>query len=125
MAPEKVAQALAVMWRAGIAHGARVIAMTTMEAPYSDPTIPATDTAAKAYEAQRLQLNQLMQREAGAAEFEGRLLLLDLARALPQWGLSPEERGRYWDDGLHLTPAGYDWMAQILADVLLKQLASR
>lgn len=42
----------------------------------------------------------------------------DLKTHIPYHSLSDEERDKYWDDGLHLTPAGYDWMGAHIVDAL-------
>lgn len=40
----------------------------------------------------------------------------DLKKHIPYHSLSEDDKGRYWDDGLHLTPDGYDWMGGHIAD---------
>ncbi|TEA16488.1 hypothetical protein C8034_v001283 [Colletotrichum sidae] len=42
----------------------------------------------------------------------------DLAARIPFHDLNERERRRYWDDGVHLTPAGYDWMGGFVAEAL-------
>jgi lysophospholipase L1-like esterase len=44
----------------------------------------------------------------------------DLNKAIPYHSLTDDERKRYWDDGLHLTPAGYDWMGGHVGDALVE-----
>lgn len=43
----------------------------------------------------------------------------DLKSSLPYHSLSPNDRDEYWDDGLHLSPAGYDWMGGLVANALI------
>ncbi|KAI8466720.1 MAG: SGNH hydrolase-type esterase domain-containing protein [Monoraphidium minutum] len=38
------------------------------------------------------------------------------------WKMSPRERGQWLDDGLHLTPKGYDWMGRLIADDLFSMI---
>jgi len=45
---------------------------------------------------------------------------MDLHDNIPYHSLSPEECEKYWDDGLHLTDVGYDWMGGHIADAFLK-----
>ncbi|KAF8060539.1 hypothetical protein HT031_004716 [Scenedesmus sp. PABB004] len=45
--------------------------------------------------------------------------LFDLAAALPFQGLPEEQRWQLWDDGVHLTMAGYDHLGGLVADALL------
>jgi lysophospholipase L1-like esterase len=46
----------------------------------------------------------------------------DLAAALPLHSLSGEERQRWWDDGVHPTPAGYARMGEAVGDALVRLL---
>ena len=48
------------------------------------------------------------------------MTLLDLEPLLPHLNATAEERARLWDDGLHLTPAGYDTLGDAVADALLE-----
>lgn len=43
----------------------------------------------------------------------------DLQKKIPYESLSDSDRGKYWDDGVHLLEAGYDWMGDHIADALL------
>lgn len=43
----------------------------------------------------------------------------DLHSKIPFHSLTPEKQLEYWDDGLHLTAAGYDWMGDHIADALI------
>jgi hypothetical protein len=44
----------------------------------------------------------------------------DLHAAIPYHSLTEKERKEYWDDGLHLTSDGYDWMGEFIATALIK-----
>ncbi|QLI73015.1 uncharacterized protein G6M90_00g100570 [Metarhizium brunneum] len=48
----------------------------------------------------------------------------DLHAKLPYHSLSAEDRQKYWDDGLHLTDQGYEWMGGHIADGFLAALSS-
>lgn len=43
----------------------------------------------------------------------------DLKEKIPYHSLSDDDREKYWDDGLHLAPDGYDWMGDHIADYLI------
>ncbi|KJZ78405.1 hypothetical protein HIM_02443 [Hirsutella minnesotensis 3608] len=47
---------------------------------------------------------------------------LNLFEKIPYHSLSQDDRDRFWDDGLHLTEDGYDWMGGHIADGLLPLL---
>lgn len=51
---------------------------------------------------------------------EPRSFTFDLNTAIPFWSLAPEERKTYWDDHIHLTPAGYDLMGERIAARLVE-----
>lgn len=43
---------------------------------------------------------------------------------IPYHTLAPDARQKYWDDGLHLTPTGYDWMGDHIASHLISVLCA-
>ncbi len=47
---------------------------------------------------------------------------LDLRAAVPYFDMSDFLRERIWDDGLHLTMAGYEMMGQAIAAKLIELL---
>jgi len=56
------------------------------------------------------------------AESQGKALLVEVDKAVPHLELSSADRDELWErDGLHMKPAGYDRIADIVADVLLAQ----
>ena len=93
------------------AHGARVLAITCLEADIE------VDSEV---EAQRRLLNGMV-REACSGADPG-LVLCDLEASLPLRSMDPDEAVKVWDDGLHLTAAGYDRMAGHLFDALRPHL---
>jgi hypothetical protein len=44
----------------------------------------------------------------------------DLKSKIPYHSLSTEDKEKYWDDGLHLTMDGYQWMGGFIADELIR-----
>ncbi|EJP70952.1 GDSL-like Lipase/Acylhydrolase [Beauveria bassiana ARSEF 2860] len=44
---------------------------------------------------------------------------LDLHQKIPYNSLNDSQRDLYWNDGVHLTEQGYDWMADHIADALI------
>ena len=68
----------------------------------------------------RIKVNQGLQKFA--EESQGKVVLVDLATRLPLKSLSAEDRKKYWDDGVHFTPAGYDFVAEIIFDSLRPHL---
>lgn len=46
----------------------------------------------------------------------------DLKTHIPYHSLTEDEKADRWDDGLHLTPAGYDWMGSSIADAFMPLL---
>jgi lysophospholipase L1-like esterase len=54
---------------------------------------------------------------------QDQVCLVDLDKGIPYHSVSnDEERQRIWDDGLHLTPAGYDRMATLVFDAIKSKL---
>lgn len=45
--------------------------------------------------------------------------LFDLSKALPYEALDQQQQWDFWDDGVHLTMAGYDHMGGLIAEALL------
>jgi hypothetical protein len=43
---------------------------------------------------------------------------------IPYHSLADEDREKYWDDGLHLTSEGYDWMGAHVAEALIPLINS-
>ncbi len=44
---------------------------------------------------------------------------LDLHQKIPYQSLNEFQRDVYWDDGVHLTEEGYNWMGDHIADALV------
>jgi hypothetical protein len=46
--------------------------------------------------------------------------VFDLKAHIPYHSLTEDQRDDLWDDGLHMTPAGYNRMGQHIADALIR-----
>ena len=60
--------------------------------------------------------------KAFAENSNSQTVFVDLWSHLPFGELPLAERGLYWVDGLHMTPRGYDKMAQVIFDTLKQNL---
>lgn len=58
-----------------------------------------------------------------ARRSQGNTVLCDLAAKLPRHSLSPQAKALLWNDHLHLTPFGYDKMAEIVYQCLRPYLS--
>lgn len=131
---EEVLAGLDVLVQMCLKHGSNVLLMTLTEV-----AMPV-----EAVEKQRRRLNQLIQAYvlqekwdksgtaaggSGALAAAGggpasrrskpRVHLLDLAAVLPYESMPEEQRWEVWDDGVHLTMAGYDRLGEVIANALL------
>ncbi|PKS06536.1 hypothetical protein jhhlp_007284 [Lomentospora prolificans] len=101
----EIYSALKETWAIPLSKGTKVLALTVPECKSKAQF--ATDT--------RNNLNKLILRHK-----EPNFYAFDLHAHIPYHSLSPEEVEKYWDDGLHLTEEGYDWMGGHIADALIK-----
>lgn len=60
----------------------------------------------------RLNVNALLKKYV--QDCDSKIILSDLSAKLPRESLSHEDRRKFWADDLHLTPAGYDRMGEII-----------
>ena len=49
----------------------------------------------------------------------------DLHAVIPYHSLPEEDREKYWDDGVHLSSDGYDWMGGHIADHLIELISKQ
>ena len=85
----------------------QLVIMTVMEMEYEKPGTRG--------DKRREDLNDFIRGYAQKHAEKDRILLVDLAQEIPYHRLTdPQERNILWDDGVHLTPAGYDQMAQAI-----------
>ncbi|KAH6691704.1 SGNH hydrolase-type esterase domain-containing protein [Plectosphaerella plurivora] len=78
-------------------------------------TIPETHGTKAALKAKRAEINDFIMRYDSPNFYA-----FDLHAAIPYAALSDERRRQYWDDGVHLTSDGYDWMGNHLGAALIK-----
>jgi len=95
-------------------HGARLVAMTCME---------NAGTPLSPRDPQRVHLNIHIREYCARHNGPHGALLLDLEKLIPYASASPEERSAMFDDGLHLTPKGYDRMSDLLHELLKDKVA--
>ena len=90
-------------------HGAKTLAMT----------LPETFVPRNAREdRQRQEFNRLIREELIKTNPEKKIVVLDVDKLLPQHDLNPDERKLIWDDGVHLTPTGYDRLADLIYPIV-------
>ena len=102
--PSTVFESLTDLYNTALASGAKVLALTIPECYAIDIRL---DTS-------RDQLNKLIM-EHGEPNYQA----FDLKTHIPYHSLSEAEQTKYWSDGLHLTPVGYDLMGGFIGDALV------
>ncbi|CRK17698.1 hypothetical protein BN1708_002981 [Verticillium longisporum] len=105
IAPETIVDNLKESYRIALDKGSKVLALT----------VPETHARARWVVDARRAVN-----EGIMAYDDPRFYAFDLASAIPYFALPPPKRTLYWDDGVHLTPSGYEWMGGHVADALIK-----
>ena len=106
---EDVVEDVKTLHKRALASGARTLALTVPQ--------PAFESVRPQIALGRGEINDGLRMFAEASV---NVSLVDLELALPHLNASEAERQRLWDDGLHLTPAGYDQLADAVYDALLK-----
>ncbi|KAK1600628.1 GDSL-like Lipase/Acylhydrolase [Colletotrichum navitas] len=101
--PERIFESLRQVYDSAIAKGAKVLALTVPECANQDDEL----------DSRRRQLNNAILTHQ-SPDYHA----FDLNPRIPYHSLTERERQRYWDDGLHLTVAGYDWMGTHVAEAL-------
>ena len=93
----------------------KLAAMTVIENAFNAPTNPRDEN--------RQLLNTMIRDYIAQSKNQDRICLVDLDKGIPFHSLSDEnERNQIWDDGYHLTPAGYDRMAKLIFDAIKSKL---
>ncbi|KAL9943150.1 hypothetical protein ACHAQF_002156 [Verticillium nonalfalfae] len=105
IAPETIVDNLKESYRIALDKGSKVLALT----------VPQTHARARWVVDARRAVN-----EGIMAYDDPKSYAFDLASAIPYFALPPPKRTLYWDDGVHLTPSGYEWMGGHVADALIK-----
>jgi lysophospholipase L1-like esterase len=76
-----------------------------------------------ASENNRQLLNTMIRDYVTNSNQQDRIRLVDLDKCIPFHSITDnKKRKTIWDDGVHLTPAGYDRMASLVFDVIKKTL---
>ena len=89
--------------------------MTVIEISYDLPTDPDDKN--------RQSLNAMIRDYVAHSNNQDRICLVDLDKDIPYHSISnKKERKKIWDDGVHLTPAGYDRMATLIFDAIKSKL---
>ncbi|KAG1656440.1 hypothetical protein FOA52_006982 [Chlamydomonas sp. UWO 241] len=105
-------------------HGAKLLAMTCMQTRASEiaarADVDVEGPRAYAYEQHRQALNVHIR--AYCSSHSGGCVLLDLDKLVPYVNISAAQRAEMWDDGIHLTPHGYDHVADLLNVALARYL---
>ncbi|KAI3395983.1 hypothetical protein diail_553 [Diaporthe ilicicola] len=101
-------KALRDVWDVALSKGGRVLACTVPEAG-------TRGAIGERVKRRRDELNALI-----LGHRQENFFTFDLNTAIPFWSLAPEERKTYWDDHIHLTPAGYDLMGEKIAARLVE-----
>ncbi|XP_068762390.1 uncharacterized protein [Montipora capricornis] len=70
----------------------------------------------------RLERNYINEKLRHYAKTNDFTTLCDLAKKFPRYSLTNKERKRLWEEGLHLRPAGYEKMAEIIYKDLLANI---
>ncbi|KAG9243385.1 putative GDSL-like lipase/acylhydrolase [Calycina marina] len=86
-------------------HGAKVLMLT----------VPECQHRSEGLERRRTELNDLIMNDGRRNVYK-----LDLHAAIPYHAMDKEEREKIWDDGLHLTPEGYERMGKVVAERLVE-----
>lgn len=80
-------------------------------------TIPQSFVRERKYLETRAAVNQLIL-QYGGTDGAPRVLHLDLERAIAYYESEGHVNRIFWDDGLHLTPKGYDFFGQLVFEAL-------
>ena len=93
----------------------KLAAMTVIENAFNAPTSKDDEN--------RQLLNTMIRDYVAQSKDQDRIFLVDLEKGIPYHSLRDQkEKKRFYDDGLHLTPTGYDLMAKLIFDVIKSKL---
>ncbi|KAJ4396727.1 hypothetical protein N0V93_000948 [Gnomoniopsis smithogilvyi] len=102
---ERIFESLRKVWAVPLSKGGRVLACT----------VPDAGTKRQQDVDAREELNGLIR-----SHRQENFHVFDLAAAIPYHTMQSAERERYWDDHIHLMPAGYDLMGEKIAARLVE-----
>lgn len=96
-----------------LASGAKTMLLTIPETDYIYENMgkDGTSYVKQQGEEGRLLINEMLRQ---FAEKTTGVTLCDFDKEHPHTSLSKEDKVKYWDDGLHFTPEGYDRMGEII-----------
>lgn len=66
--------------------------------------------------------DQQQQQQRHNRRSKAEVFLFDLAAALPFEGMNEQQRWDVWDDGVHLTMAGYEHMGTLITEALVPHI---
>jgi lysophospholipase L1-like esterase len=97
-------------------HGANLVIMTINETGRLKTNDPR--------DADRHYLNTLIQKYAWENHWAGgrRTFCVDINAAIPWHRPDLEEKKKIWDDGMHLTPKGYDLIGALIFQAIVDHL---
>ncbi|KAK5655390.1 hypothetical protein OQA88_5660 [Cercophora sp. LCS_1] len=106
---EEIFEKLKETWDVPLRRKSKVLALTIPEV--------GVEVDRKRRDAKRDKLNDLIRNYKRDGFY-----VFDLNRAVPFFGMSEEDREKYWDDGVHFKPAGYDLVGKEVGMGLVKIL---
>ncbi|KAM7219378.1 SGNH hydrolase-type esterase domain containing protein [Rhypophila decipiens] len=106
---EEIFHTLKAVWDVPLRRNIKVIALTVPE-----PGVKVGEASA----AKRTALNDAI-KSYRRTNFHA----FDLATAMPYFKMSPRDQQRYWDDAIHYTPDGYDFIGNKIGTFLVSLLA--
>ncbi|KAG5998220.1 hypothetical protein E4U54_002240 [Claviceps lovelessii] len=106
--PENMYEAFRLNWNVPLGKGSRVMALTIPDAKPRPPWVVED----------RNKVNELIRNHK-----QRNFYAFDLYSKIPYHSLSEQDKELYWDDGLHLTAKGYDWMGEHIAEGFLAAFA--
>ncbi|KAK1780672.1 SGNH hydrolase-type esterase domain-containing protein [Copromyces sp. CBS 386.78] len=109
--PEQIFESLQEIWDLALSRKCKVLALTVPEIELSAGKLK------ELLDFRRNELNDLIKTYKKPNYYT-----FDLHAAFPYYGMSEADRKRYWDDGIHFTPEGYDRMGNKIGVMLVSLL---
>ncbi|KAI9171512.1 Esterase, SGNH hydrolase-type [Paramyrothecium foliicola] len=106
--PDKIFAALEAVWDIPLSRNSKVLALTVPECLSRNASVNA----------RRAELNEMI-----LSHQANNYHAFNLRVKIPYHSLSEADQEKYWDDGLHMTPAGYKWMGGFIGDELVELLS--
>ncbi|KAG5985089.1 hypothetical protein E4U55_001592 [Claviceps digitariae] len=128
--PTNMYEAFRLNWAVPLSKGSKVLALTVPDAKPRPAWVvedrDAVNELIRNHKERNLGNNSNSTNPSSPnsrAYFQHPSYTFDLYSKIPYHLLSEQDKERYWDDGLHLTAQGYDWMGEHIADGFLAALA--